>query len=246
MHVLVIRHHRIDEAGFIASAFAARGARLSTHLFPAGGPLPPLDGVDHVVVLGADFSVYDERVAGRVGPELDWLRAADAAGVPVLGICYGAQALTAALGGTVEAAPRSEIGWLSVDSCDPDLIEPGPWLEFHGDRCLPPPGARVLARTPLCVQAFSAGPHLAVQFHPEVDGGQVARWLEAGGAAAARAAGQDPGELVARSVAEEPAAAARADRLVTAALRLAGQWPDGGQAAEAAPTRTSPSADKRA
>jgi GMP synthase-like glutamine amidotransferase len=225
VHVVAVRHHRIDEAGFIADAFGARGAEVRTHQFPREGPLPALDGVDHVVVLGADWSVYDTQIADWLGAELDWLRAADAAGIPVLGICFGAQALTVALGGQVEAAPRSEIGWVTVESTDPELVEPGPWLEFHGDRCLPPPDARVLARTELCVQAFSLGQHLAVQFHPEVDGAQVGRWLANGGRAEAERAGQDPDALLARTVAEEPAAAQRADRLVAAALRLAAGMP---------------------
>ena len=48
MRVVVIRHHDVDSAGFIADAFEARGAALAVHLFPDDGPLPALDGVDHV------------------------------------------------------------------------------------------------------------------------------------------------------------------------------------------------------
>jgi len=222
MRVIVIKHHQIDDAGFIGAAFAARGAHLQVHLFPDDGPLPALDGADHVVVLGAAWSVYDhEQIGHWIGAELAWLRAADAAGVPVLGICFGAQALAAALGGRVERAPRPEVGWTVVESLDPALIEAGPWLEFHGDQCIAPPHARELARNEVCLQAFSVGRHLAVQFHPEVDGDQVRRWLDSGGAAEARVAGQDPDELVAASAAEEPAAARRADGLVAVALRLA-------------------------
>jgi GMP synthase-like glutamine amidotransferase len=220
MRVIVLRHHEIDDAGFIADAFAARGAELSVHLFPEDGPLPPLDGVDHVVILGAVWSVYEDGISDWIGAELDWIRAADAAGVPVLGICFGAQALTAALGGQVERSPRMEIGWTTVETLDPEVIEEGPWLEFHGDLCLPPPHARLLARTELCAQAFSIGPHLAVQFHPEVDGVQLSRWLSGESRAEAEQAGQDPDKLVAQTVAEEPYAAQRADRLVAAALRL--------------------------
>jgi GMP synthase-like glutamine amidotransferase len=222
MRVIVIRHHAIDDAGFIAAAFAARGAELSEHLFPEGGTLPSLDGVDHVVILGAVWSVYEDAVSDWIDTELDWIRAADAAGVPVLGICFGAQAMTAALGGYVERAPRTEIGWVTVDTVDPDLVEDGPWFEFHGDLCLPPQRARVLARNDVCVQAYSIGPHLAVQFHPEVDAAQLGRWLDDGCRELAEAAGQDPDKLVAQTEAEEPQAAARADRLVSAALRIAG------------------------
>ena len=222
MRVVVIKHHEIDAAGFIGAAFAARGAELSVHLVPDGGPLPALDRIDHIVVLGAAWSVYDrEKIGHWIDAELDWLRAADSAGVPVLGICFGAQALAAALGGKAEPAARKEIGWTVVEPVEPGLIEPGPWLEFHGDQCVVPPDARVLARNELCTQAFSVGGHLAVQFHPEVDGAQLARWLQDGGREEAEREGQDPAELIARTVEEEPRAAERADRLVAVALQLA-------------------------
>ena len=53
MRVLVIRHHVEDSAGLIGAAFEARGAEFSVHMFQAGGPLPVIGGIDHVVVLGA-------------------------------------------------------------------------------------------------------------------------------------------------------------------------------------------------
>jgi GMP synthase-like glutamine amidotransferase len=223
MRVVVIKHHEIDDAGFIAAAFAARGAEVSEHLFPADGPLPALDAIDHVIVLGATWSVYDQDAIGHwIGDELAWLRDADDAGVPVLGICFGAQALAAALGGDVRPAPLKEIGWTMIDSLDADLIDAGPWLVFHSDQCVLPPGARLLARNDVCPQAYAVGKHLAVQFHPEVDAAQLERWLEAGGRAEAEAEGQDPAALLARCAQEEPRAAGRADRIVATALQIAG------------------------
>ena len=222
MRVTVIRHHAEDSPGFIAAAFEARGAEITTHLFPAEGPLPAIDDVDHLIVLGAIPSVYDDGPdRGWIAEELAWLRRADEAGVPVFGICFGAQSLCAALGGRVTAAARKEVGWTVIDSYDPDLIPVGPWLEFHGDTCLPPPEAKILARNELGVQAFTVGRHLAVQFHPEVDGAQLRLWLDAGGRAEAVRAGQDPDALLAATVAQEPASAARADTLVAAAILLA-------------------------
>jgi GMP synthase-like glutamine amidotransferase len=209
MRVLVIRHHDVDTAGFIADAFEARGAEIAMHLFPDEGPLPALDGVDHVVVMGSVSSVND--AAPWIAAELDWLRAADQAGLPLLAIC-------AALGGRVEAMGVKEIGWYAVDSADPDAVPAGPWLEFHGDRCLLPAGATVLARNDLAVQAFRLGRHFAVQFHPEVDGPQLKRWLDSMGTAELRSIGLDPDQFLADTIREEPAARARAARLVTAAL----------------------------
>jgi GMP synthase-like glutamine amidotransferase len=218
--VIVVRHHDVDSAGFIAAAFEARGAKLSVHLFPDDGPLPALDGADHVVVLGAISSVNDPDP--WIAAELAWLRAADQAGVPVLGICFGAQALCAALGGRVEAMAAQEIGWTMAGSADPGLVPDGPWLEFHGDRCLLPAEAVVLARNEVCVQAFRLGRHLGVQFHPEVDGPQLKLWLDAGGTREVEAAGLDPDQFLADTIREEPAAKERADRLVATFLKLSG------------------------
>jgi GMP synthase-like glutamine amidotransferase len=215
--VVVIRHHGVDSAGFIGDAFVAQGAELAVHLLPDGGPLPGLDGVDHVVVLGAISSVNDPDP--WIAEELAWLRTADAAGVRILGICFGAQAICAAFGGKVEAMARKEIGWTLVDSVDHELIPAGPWLEFHSDRCLPPAAAAVVARNDVGVQAFRMGRHLAVQFHPEVDGPQLKRWLDGGGDKDAERLGLDPGQFLTDTIREEPAARERAARLVAAALR---------------------------
>jgi GMP synthase-like glutamine amidotransferase len=224
MRVAVIRHHEEDSAGFIGAAFEARGAEFSVCLFPKEGPLPALEDIDHIVVLGAVWSVYDDSPdRAWIADELAWLRRADESGVPVLGICFGGQALAAALGGRVEAAPRKEIGWSVVDTYDPEVIPAGPWLEFHQDRFFPPRQARVLATNEVGVQAAVLGRHLAVQFHPEPDGALLKAWLDMGGREEAERHGVDTGRFLAQTFAEEPAAAARADALVASALLIAEQ-----------------------
>jgi GMP synthase-like glutamine amidotransferase len=227
MRVIVVRHHAEDWPGFIADAFEARRAKLNLHLFPAAGPLPAFGGADHIVVLGASPSVNDDGPHRRwIDQELEWIRQVDQAGIPILGICFGAQALCTALGGRVEVAPRKEIGWTMIDPVDPSLIPAGPWVQFHSDRCQPPETAQILATNEVGVQAYSLGRHLAVQFHPEVDGPQLQGWLDAGGRDEAVRAGVDPGEFLRQTVAQEPTAKVRADQLVATALRLAQSAPD--------------------
>jgi len=222
MRVSVISHHEVDSAGFIGAAFEARGAELSVTLVPKEG-LPALDGVDHVVVLGAVWAVYDDSPdRAWIADELAWLRRADEAGVPVLGICFGGQALAAAFGGRVEPSPRKEIGWSMVNTADPGLVPAGPWLEFHNDRFFPPADASILASNDLCVQAFTLRQHLGVQFHPEPDGDLLAKWLDMGGRSEAEQEGVDTERFLADTYAQEQAARARADALVGTAFRIAG------------------------
>ena len=52
--------------------------------------------------------------------------------------------------------PAKEIGWKVIKSADLELIPAGPRLDFHGDHCLPPPEATILATSDRCVQAFAA------------------------------------------------------------------------------------------
>src|SRR5258708_15643979 len=111
MRVVVVRHHEEDSAGFIGTAFRARGAELSVHLFPKDGPLPGLDGVDHVVVLGAIWSVYDGGAdRAWIADELAWLRRAGHAPGPGLGVLFGAQGPGAAVGARDEPPPAHRVG----------------------------------------------------------------------------------------------------------------------------------------
>jgi len=70
------------------------------------------------------------------------------------------------------------------------------------------------------VQAFGIGRHLAVQFHPEVDGPQLKRWLDAHTDSNASTLGIDPDQFLADTIREELAARDRASRLVAAFLQL--------------------------
>jgi len=128
-----------------------------------------------VVPLGSDDSVLDRSVP-HLAHERAFLEEAVAAEVPVLGVCFGAQLLATVLGGRVRPLDRPEIGWLPVDTTDPRIIRPGPWLVWHLDAIECPPGADVLASTPVCVQAFRQGPHLGVQFHPEATPESARAW----------------------------------------------------------------------
>lgn len=69
----------------------------------------------------------------------------------------------------------------------------------------------------------SRGQALALQFHPEVDGAQLRRWLDAGWKQAPERVGLDPAQFIADTIREEPAPRTRADQLVAIAFARARQ-----------------------
>ncbi len=174
--VLVIQHDADTDIALMGQAAAAAGSTLHT-VVATRDPLPTdPTAFDAIVVLGSADSVNDASIANWFQPETDLIRAADRAGIPVLGICFGAQALAVALGGSVSPAPFGEYGWKMVDTTRPDLVPDGPWFQWHVDAITAPPTAEVIATSDCCVQAFRVGPHLAVQFHPEVGLAQATEW----------------------------------------------------------------------
>jgi GMP synthase-like glutamine amidotransferase len=104
--------------------------------------------------------------------------------------------------------PRPEIGWVQIESEDPERIPAGPWLEWHEDAIELPPLAYELARNAFGVQAFCHCRHLAVQFHPEVTREMAEQWARGD-----VPAGVDPQALVAATARHAQAAAEAARRL---------------------------------
>ncbi len=129
-----------------------------------------------VILSGGPCSVYDEG-APQLGRAFLEMRRADGSPLPLLGICYGLQAMAHVLGGGVERAPRREFGraHLVIDD-DADLLAGVPsgstvWMS-HGDHLTRlPDGFSVIAHTdnaPIAAVRAQDRPHYGVQFHPEV------------------------------------------------------------------------------
>lgn len=137
------------------------------------GEFPATTGVRAVVVLGSEGSAYDATL-GWLRAEKEFLRPLIDAGVPVLGLCFGAQLLALLTGGSVRRADRTVRGWTEV-AADDELLG-GRWLSWHGDEIIPPPAAEVTAHSATCVEAFAVGPHLGLQFHPEVTDSIIEGW----------------------------------------------------------------------
>lgn len=221
MRALFIQHDHVSPIGPIGAAFRSLGYEVEQLPVRSGDgsvvTFPDASGYDAVVPMGAPWSVYDPAINSWLQPELSFLRSAQDAGVPVLGLCFGAQALATALGGSVVRASRAEVGWTDVHTDAPDLVPSGPWFQWHGGRWNLPPGGVAIARTGVCDQAFVVGRRsLGVQFHPEMTPEMLDGWVGNGGAQYLQELGIDVTELRIQTVRRASAAAERAHALVAA------------------------------
>jgi GMP synthase-like glutamine amidotransferase len=220
---LLIANDADGDPGLVGEHLARRGCTLERWARELSGGWPLLDAPDLpdlVVLLGSDWSVYWPHVSTEVAAEQALVRAAHDRGIPLLAICFGAQVVASALGGIVERAPWPEIGWHRVDSLAPDVVHPGPWMQWHSDRCTLPPGATLLATSPVGPQAFRLGRTLAVQFHPEVTSSIVERWSAGAGAAELAAHGVDRDALLRETALRVEQIRPATERLVDEVLML--------------------------
>lgn len=221
MRALAVEHDPTGHAALVGVALQNRGVEVEPFRVlddvanpVSDRPFPDPGDYDFLVVLGAIWSVYDDATIGTwIHRELEFVRHADAADQPVLGICFGGQVLSAALGGVVSRAPAPEFGWLSVDTDEPEGLPPGPWFQWHYDRFTVPDGATEVARNANGSQAFRKGRSLGLQFHPEVDAALLDEWIGFGGDEL-RAHGIDIDALVAEAAEIESSAVRRTQELV--------------------------------
>ncbi|MFL5859240.1 MAG: type 1 glutamine amidotransferase [Solirubrobacteraceae bacterium] len=192
--MVVLEYQEDAGAGFIGEWLDARG--LSWTVVRPDEPEPDASAPAAIISLGSSHSAYASQPAW-IPRQLPLLRGALEADTPVLGVCFGAQALALAAGGEVARAVSPEIGWVAPDTEQPELR--GPWLAWHYDVITLPPGAVELARSPMALQAYRIGRSVGVQFHPEVTPAIWNEW-----------ASREP-EIIRRHVAEPERLAAAVD-----------------------------------
>jgi GMP synthase-like glutamine amidotransferase len=210
MEIAVVEQQPDAPAGLVGEWAAARGHDVRVVRVHASDAWPAAGEVERAVVLGSDRSVHDDPPEW-VAQEIRWLRALVEAERPVLGLCFGGQALAAALGGEVRRAAQPEIGWVDVDG---ELG--GTWFAWHFDTFSAPPGAREVGRNAAALQGFAVGPHVGLQFHPEVTPAIVDDWISVGGRDL-DSQRLDPALIRERTARE-------ADRARTAAFELFDRW----------------------
>jgi len=176
--IAFLQHSASDLPGLLGEFATDAGLVASVHRPDRpGDALPGPGSFDLLVVMGSIESVYDSSVPW-IAPERALVAGAVDAGVPVLGVCFGAQLLAEVLGGSVARGTTTELGWSRIRTDDPVRVPDGPWLNWHDDVISCPPGAEALAASDLALQAFVQGVHTGVQFHPEVTVAVVHAWID--------------------------------------------------------------------
>lgn len=185
---VAIRHVRFEDLGLFADVLGARGY-VVRYLEAGTDDLAVLDRHQPhlLVILEGPIGAYEEQRYPFLIDEVRVVERRLAADLPTLGICLGAQVMARALGARVYPGPRKEIGWGRIRLTDAGSRaalrhlgdDHAAVLHWHGDTFDLPSGGVRLASSPAYEnQAFTWGrAALGLQFHAEIRGGEIERWL---------------------------------------------------------------------
>jgi GMP synthase (glutamine-hydrolysing) len=188
VRALAIVHQPDAGPGVFAEAFAKRSDQLDSWQIAEGGG-PPADPrtYDAVLTFGGAMNAHQEEEYPWLRFEKDLLAELLAGGMPLLGVCLGAQLLAEAAGATPRRASQPEIGWHDVEVTpegaeDPLLAPLAPRFsafQWHSYEAPLPPAATALARSPVCLQAYRIGDSAwGIQFHAEVSAPDAEHWFD--------------------------------------------------------------------
>jgi GMP synthase-like glutamine amidotransferase len=188
MEVLALIHGDDARSGVFGEVTEERGHTLEEWSLAWGTPPPrPIDAYDALFVLGGAMHADQEGRHPWLREENLFLQRVLDLGLPVLGVCLGAQLLAKASHAEVGPIDEPEIGWHPVEltdaAADDPLCESLPRrfdaFQWHYYTYAVPAGGVELARSAVCTQAFRLGDRAwGIQFHAEVTETQALAWID--------------------------------------------------------------------
>jgi GMP synthase-like glutamine amidotransferase len=188
VHVLAVIHGEKARAGTFEDVLLDRGHALEEWSLAWGTPPPrPLDAYGAVLVFGGAMHADQDDHHPWLRDESFLLQRLLGLGIPVLGVCLGAQLLARASHAAVMPASDPEIGWYPVELTEeaagdplfsrlPRRFDAFQWHFYTYDL---PAGACELARSAVCSQGFRLGERAwGIQFHAEVTRAQIEEWVD--------------------------------------------------------------------
>lgn len=177
MRIHYFQHVPFEGLGSIEQWGRANAHHLTATRFYENDPLPDVDHLDWLIVMGGPMGAYDERRYAWLVEEKRFIERAIKRDKVVIGICLGSQLIADVLGAKVYPNQVKEIGWFPIELTDAGKCSPLfsflpkklVVFHWHGDTFDLPPEAIHIARSEACHhQAFVVGQHvIGLQFHLE-------------------------------------------------------------------------------
>ncbi len=189
MRAHYLQHAPFEGLGSIEDWLRETGYGITATQLYSNDLLPSLQEVDLLIIMGGPMSVNDEAQYPWLVREKAFIRDVIDAGIPVLGVCLGAQLIANVMGSRVFPNSEREIGWFPVEGVEQSnadvfrFPERADVLHWHGDTFDMPYGAVHLARSEACSnQAFQLGRAvIGLQFHLEVTPRLLEGFVESSG-----------------------------------------------------------------
>jgi GMP synthase (glutamine-hydrolysing) len=185
VRVLSVTHGPTVPGGVFDEVVEAAGDTLERWVVPLGGTPQPPSAYDAVMVFGGSMHPDQDGEFAWLEREVEFLRRTLDDGVPVLGVCLGAQMLARAAGAWVGPATESEVGWFEVELTPEGQDDPvvgtlpprADAFQWHHYTYAVPDGGTELARSERATQAFRLGNAWGIQFHAEVTLPMLDAWV---------------------------------------------------------------------
>lgn len=182
--VLILQHQLPENAAYLITWLERHGIQYEVVNAGAGESFPEsIEPYSALAVMGGGMSANDQLLSNRQAEIL--ILQSVILNRPVIGHCLGGQLMSRALGAVISASPQPEIGWQPIAYESTDLVRE--WfgdaptdtvIQWHYESFGIPQGATRVAGSPACPnQAWAMGPHLAMQFHIEINEAKIDSWV---------------------------------------------------------------------